>query len=160
MTEEDVADQFMGFWRNFVDTFSLQGRKIYIAGESYAGMYIPHLADGMLNANDTGYFNVEATMMYDPLINNNAVMREIPVVPFLNTWNLLLGLNDSFVQGIRAQAAACGYEGFLDRYLQYPPAGPIPPPPNSDFDPQGDCDVWSTIIDAATLINPVCNRYQ
>ena len=35
-SEEDIAEQFMGFWKNFVDTFSLQGYTVYIAGESYA----------------------------------------------------------------------------------------------------------------------------
>jgi len=35
-SEEDVAAQFNGFWRNFVDTFGLHGYKVYIAGESYA----------------------------------------------------------------------------------------------------------------------------
>lgn len=35
--ELDVAKQFAGFWKNFVDTFSLHGRKIFITGESYAG---------------------------------------------------------------------------------------------------------------------------
>lgn len=28
--EIDVASQFRGFWRNFVDTFDLQNRKVYI----------------------------------------------------------------------------------------------------------------------------------
>lgn len=32
--EDDVAQQFMGFWRNFVDAFGLQGYKIYVTGES------------------------------------------------------------------------------------------------------------------------------
>jgi carboxypeptidase D len=34
--EEDVAAQFMGFFKNFVDTFSMHGYKVYITGESYA----------------------------------------------------------------------------------------------------------------------------
>jgi carboxypeptidase C (cathepsin A) len=51
--EEDVAAQFLGFWENFVDTFALQGRKVYITGESYAGYYVPYIADAMLNKNDT-----------------------------------------------------------------------------------------------------------
>ena len=37
--EDDVATQFMGFWKNFVDTFGMQGYKVYITGESYA--YVP-----------------------------------------------------------------------------------------------------------------------
>ncbi|KAL9619196.1 MAG: hypothetical protein Q9204_008320, partial [Flavoplaca sp. TL-2023a] len=36
--EDDVAEQFLGFFKNFVDTFALQGRKVYITGESYAGV--------------------------------------------------------------------------------------------------------------------------
>jgi carboxypeptidase D len=36
-SEEDVAAQFLGFFKQFVDTFALQGKKVYIAGESYAG---------------------------------------------------------------------------------------------------------------------------
>ena len=39
--EDDVAEQFMGFWKNFIDTFSLQGYKVYIAGESYAYVGVP-----------------------------------------------------------------------------------------------------------------------
>lgn len=158
VTEQDVAAQLMGFWRNFINTFSISNRKVYIAGESYAGMYIPWLADAMLNANDTRYFDVEAIMMYDPLINNNAVMREIPAIPFLNTWSELLALNDTFERNIRIQAAKCGYSNFLDEHLHYPPKGSIPSPPGGDaysVDPERACDIWDAIIDAATLLNPV-----
>ena len=35
--EIEVAAQFLGFWKNFMDTFGLQNRKVYISGESYAG---------------------------------------------------------------------------------------------------------------------------
>jgi carboxypeptidase D len=52
-SEADVAAQFLGFWENFVNTFALQGRKVYITGESYAGYYVPYIADAMLNKNDT-----------------------------------------------------------------------------------------------------------
>lgn len=44
--EEDVAAQFMQFWANLVDTFDLNGYKVYIVGESYAGMYVPYIASG------------------------------------------------------------------------------------------------------------------
>lgn len=30
--EKDVAQDFMAFWKNFVDAFDLQGRKVYITG--------------------------------------------------------------------------------------------------------------------------------
>jgi carboxypeptidase D len=52
-SEKDVAEQFLGFWKNFMDTFDLKGRKVFITGESYAGYYVPYIADAMLNKNDT-----------------------------------------------------------------------------------------------------------
>jgi carboxypeptidase D len=55
--DADVAEQFMGFWKNFIDTFSMKGYKDYILGESYAGQYIPYIASGMLDADDRDYFN-------------------------------------------------------------------------------------------------------
>jgi carboxypeptidase D len=32
MDEKTVATQFMAFWKNFMKTFDLQGRKVYITG--------------------------------------------------------------------------------------------------------------------------------
>lgn len=75
----------MGFWLNFVHTFALHDCRTFIARESYAGMHVPDLADGMLSANESLYSDVEAPMMYDPLINNsNAVMRQNPALPALD----------------------------------------------------------------------------
>lgn len=37
-SEDDIVRQFSGFWKSFVDLFELHNSKIYITGESYAGM--------------------------------------------------------------------------------------------------------------------------
>jgi carboxypeptidase D len=72
--EHDVATQFMGFWKNFIDTFCMQGYKVYITGESYAGQYIPYIAAGMLDTNDTTYYNVKGVQINDPSINEDSTM--------------------------------------------------------------------------------------
>jgi len=59
--EVEVAAQFLGFWKQFVDTFGLQNRKVYISGESYAGYYVPYIADAMFNASNTVYNNVQVS---------------------------------------------------------------------------------------------------
>lgn len=76
--EHDVANQFIDFWKRFVDTFDLKNRKVYITGESYAGMYIPYLASAMLDKEDSEYFDVSGILLYDPLINerNSQINRE------------------------------------------------------------------------------------
>lgn len=35
--EADVASQFLSFFKNFVDSFAIEGYTVYIVGESYAG---------------------------------------------------------------------------------------------------------------------------
>jgi hypothetical protein len=37
-SEVDVANQFLPFWKNFMNTFDLNHKKVYITGESYAGV--------------------------------------------------------------------------------------------------------------------------
>ena len=76
--EDDVAKQFIDFWKRFVDTFDLKNRKVYLTGESYAGMYIPYLASAMLDKEDSEYFDVSGILLYDPLINelNSQFNRE------------------------------------------------------------------------------------
>jgi carboxypeptidase D len=72
--EADVARQFKTWFKNFVDTFGLHGRKVYITGESYAGQYVPYIASAMLDEHDTAYFNVRGIQIIDPMINTDSVM--------------------------------------------------------------------------------------
>ena len=76
VNEEIVAKNFMGFWKNFMDTFGLDGRKVYILGESYAGQYIPYISYYMLEAKNTKYFNVKGIQINDPSVNNEYVIQE------------------------------------------------------------------------------------
>ena len=72
-SEADVASQFLGFFKNFVDTFNLHSRKVYITGESYAGYYIPYIADAMLNSHNTNHYNVKGILMYNPEIGSDTL---------------------------------------------------------------------------------------
>lgn len=72
--EIDVSNQFNDFWKRFIDTFGMQGYKVYITGESYAGQYIPYLAEGFLKQNDTKHFNLKGIQINDPSINDDSVM--------------------------------------------------------------------------------------
>ena len=60
---------------------------------------------------------------------------------------------------LHEQADSCGYTSFLNEYLVYPPAGPLPNPPMSN-DTSGQCDLWDAIFYAELLINPCFDIYQ
>jgi carboxypeptidase D len=157
--ELEVAAQFLGFWKNFVDTFGLQGRKVYITGESYAGYYVPYIADAMHNASDSEYYNVQSIMLYDPSTSYGVVQDEIPTVPFVDYWGPLFSLNQTFLDDIHARDENCGYAAFREVAMQFPPNGTLPTPPNLNTDMEG-CDVYDDVISAAMLVNPCWDVYQ
>jgi carboxypeptidase D len=128
--------------------------QIYIAGESYAGVYVPFIASQMLDAKDSNYFNVEGTMIYDPSINSDLVLTNLVAVPFVNYWKDLFALNDTFMADINARDVSCGYKAYRDKNLVYPPKGKLPTPPGSASLSQ-NCDLYDEIQTAALEVNPV-----
>lgn len=175
MNETAAAAQFLGFWKQFVDTFGLQHRKIYITGESYAGYYVPYIADAMFNANNTAYNDVQVglllpfsrarerlltdlhqgIMIYDPSTSTSSVQRDIPLIDFVNYHQNLFHLNSTYMQHLNAQDVACGYKAFRDQYFTFPPPGPMPAPPVVT----SACNIWSQAFSAASLINPCFDIY-
>lgn len=45
--EVELGLEFIGFYKQFVDAFGLQGWDVYLTGESYAGYYVPYIADAV-----------------------------------------------------------------------------------------------------------------
>ena len=74
--EIGLSEQFLGFYKNFVDAFDLQKREVYLTGESYAGYYIPYIANAFLNTNDTTYYNLAGTYIIDPIIGDGSLQQE------------------------------------------------------------------------------------
>lgn len=81
----EVAAQFLGFWINFVDLFGLHDKQLYITGESFAGQYVPYIADAMLDRADTEYFNVSGIMLYDPSFGWPQITKQVPAVAFIES---------------------------------------------------------------------------
>ncbi|KAK0739890.1 Alpha/Beta hydrolase protein [Apiosordaria backusii] len=125
-SEEALATQFQGWWKNFVDTFSMQGYKVYIAGESYAGKYCPYIASAMLDANDTTYYQMSGMLINNALIHSYDLQQDIPIVRFIEHWGSLFPFNDTFRSHIKSMDAQCGFSAFVDTYLTFPPISPLP----------------------------------
>lgn len=151
--EVDVGRDFAGFWKNFIETFNMTGYKVYITGESYAGQYIPYIAQYMLQQNDTDYYNVKGIQINDPSIGLDAVLNYAPAVTHLNNYQNVFALNDSFVENVNQRAESCGYFSFMEEALTFPPKGKFMAP-NSSAE---GCEVWDDIINAAIYVNPCFN---
>ncbi|ETI26220.1 hypothetical protein G647_02997 [Cladophialophora carrionii CBS 160.54] len=155
--ETDVARQFAGFWKNFMTTFNMTGRKVYLTGESYAGMYIPYIADYFISQNNTDYYNVAGIQINDPSIGLDSVLIEVPAVTHLNNYANVFGLNQTFMTAINKRAHDCGFPQYMDNALTFPPKGKFKEPVNATNE---NCFIWEDIIAAAIYVNPCFNFYH
>ena len=157
-SQEEVAEQFLGFFKNFVDTFGLQNRKVYVTGESYAGRYVPYIADAMHKSNDSAYFDVKGIMIYDPSVAEDVILEDIPAVPFIDRWSGLFNFNESYMADIHARADACGYTSYIEEHLTFPPKGKFPTPANSSK--TEGCNIWEDTFEQVMYTNPCFDVYQ
>ncbi|KAK6859458.1 hypothetical protein PG995_003094 [Apiospora arundinis] len=162
--ETDVATQFRGFWKNFVDVFKMQGYSVYITGESYAGAYCPYIASGMLDQNDKEYFNVSGMLVYDGVYAEDSVAERVPAVPFTDSLPGLFPFNETFSKEIHDRHKSCGYADYLEKYLVYPASGPQPQYgeiyDNVTAETKSCARILEDIDEAITAINPCFNIYR
>ncbi|KAK6373533.1 hypothetical protein LTS17_008025 [Exophiala oligosperma] len=152
-SETQVTEDFAGFWKNFMTTFNMTGRKVYITGESYAGQYVPYIASHFLDLNDTDYYNVKGIQINDPSIGLDEVLIYIT---HLNNYAPVFALNESFMTSINERAEKCGYFDFMEEALTFPPKGKFTAP---NVTAPG-CDTWDDIVTAAIYVNPCFNIYH
>lgn len=57
-SEEDIAQDFIHFFKNFEKAFGIKNFKIYVTGESYAGRYVPYISAAMLDEKDKTYYDL------------------------------------------------------------------------------------------------------
>ncbi|SMQ51267.1 unnamed protein product [Zymoseptoria tritici ST99CH_3D7] len=156
--EVGLAEQFLAFWKNYVDLFDLHDRKIYITGESYAGEYIPFISAAMLDKNDTQYFNLKGNLIYDPILGDPDLSRQVTAGAFIKHHAPFFQFNDTFLAEIKNISDFCAFDTFREQALTFPPTDNLPDyPPNWE---SPDCEIWEKIIDAAQIINPVFNIYR
>ena len=162
--EQDVAKQFMGFWKNFMTAFSMQGYKVYVTGSSYSGLYCPYISSAMLDANDKEFFDVRGMQVFDGAFSHPSLAEDLSVASFVQTWDHMLGFNDSIRTSIQKSAQTCGYTQYMNKYLTFPPSGLQPsilPGLNangSDF--QKGCDLFTSVFLAGNEANACFSVYD
>jgi len=159
-TQEETAQDFIQFFKNFEDIFGIQNFKIYVTGESYAGRYVPYISAAMLDQNDTCYYDLRGALVYDPCIGQfDYVQEEVPAVPYVLENANLFNFNQSFMDQLQALHQSCGYADYIDRFLQFPPPGPQPPV-YFNFTSEAACDVFDLIDNAVFDPNPCFDIYE
>ena len=158
----------MGFWKNFVDTFSMQGYDVYIAAESYGGMYGPYISSHFVNAKDTKYYNLKGLMVVDGISFDSDVQSEVIVESFVAQNYVLMPFDDMTMAAIHNVSEQCGYRDYLKKYYAYPPAGPQPSSTpwthklaNGTVVYKDGCgNLWDFVFRKALSNNPSFNIYN
>lgn len=179
-SQEQTAQDFLGFFKNFQNIFGISNFKIYVTGESYAGRYVPYVSAAMLDANDTIHSNLSGALMvctlvvscvsfadqnqYDPCIAQyEYVANAVPIVPFVEANANLFNFNSTFMAELERSYEFCGYANFKSYYLNFPPLTEQPALYdgfNNISAPGIDCDLWNLVYDAAYRTNPCFNVYE
>ncbi|CAO2653855.1 Nn.00g105880.m01.CDS01 [Neocucurbitaria sp. VM-36] len=159
--EVQLGDEFRGFYKSFVDLFELYNWKTYITGESYAGYYVPYIADSFIQANDTKYWNLAGISINDPIIGDETIQQQVVILPYVEFWQNLLYLNDSFMETIRQHDKDCGYTEYLETYFKFPPPqGAFPVLPDPFYTDNYTCDQFDNFYSAIIAVNPCFNIYH
>ncbi|KAF2103562.1 alpha/beta-hydrolase [Rhizodiscina lignyota] len=164
-SEEETAQDFLGFFKNFQEIFGISKFKIYVTGESYAGRYVPYVSAAMLDSKDTDHFDVKGALMYDPVIGQYEYQQQtIPIVPFVEEHSLFFNFNETFMDYLKSAHEYCGYANYTDYFLTYPPTA-VQPPLDGGFNnvtgPGVDnCDLWNLVYEEAYRPNPCFNVYE
>lgn len=154
--EIDLASQFRGFWKNFIDTFDqLKGAKTYLTGESYAGMYVPYIANSFLAQNDTQYFNLGGIAINDPVIGSSNLQFDMPSVPYDTYWANLLHHSEDTIKQANDIYESAGLGNYSRKYFTFPP--PQEPFPVGPSLPD---EAYYILFNSTVAANPCWNIYH
>lgn len=159
-TQEETAQDFVKFFKNFEKTFGIKNFKIYVTGESYAGRYVPYISAAMLDEDDKEYFDLQGALAYDPCIGQfDYVQEQVPVVPFVKDNANLFNFNESFMNELEHLHKSCGYSDFIDKYLTFPPPEEQPIK-IFNYTTDANCDVFDMVYNEIFHINPCFDLYE
>ncbi|KAK3114508.1 hypothetical protein LTR53_007112 [Teratosphaeriaceae sp. CCFEE 6253] len=157
--EDDIAADFVEFFKRFEDLFGIQNYEIYVTGESYAGRYVPYIANAMLDKKDDCYFNVSGILAYDPCIGAFDYQNDVYTLPFIQENNNVLNYNASYLKQVVQADEACGYAEYRRDWMQFPPSDHQPAhyPDNATA---AECGLWNSAYNEAWHPNPCFNVYE
>ncbi|KIY43594.1 alpha/beta-hydrolase [Fistulina hepatica ATCC 64428] len=158
--EDELAAQLVGFLQQFLEVFEeLKGKKFYVTGESYAGYYVPYIANYIYENPEALDLSLQGIWIGDPVIGYDIVQDQIPAAYFVRKYTNVFAFTDNFTEELNELDAACGYTEYLNTYLQYPPDGPLPFLWNNTWADAG-CDLWDSIYNESLIKNPAFDVYH
>ncbi|KAI0825257.1 alpha/beta-hydrolase [Trametes gibbosa] len=165
--DDELAAQVAGFLEQFLEVFGeLKGSNFWVSGESYAGFYVPYIAN-YLYEHPNRDLDLQGIWIADPSLSWGLVQQEIPALRFAQANKNVFPFTSSFWAQLQNISDSCGYTDYLDKFVTYPPAGQLPLPAGATFNEttravgvKAECRMHSPIQRAVGIINPVFDVYR
>ncbi|KII86786.1 hypothetical protein PLICRDRAFT_114108 [Plicaturopsis crispa FD-325 SS-3] len=161
--DDELAEQFAGFLGQFLEVFSeLKGKNFYATGESYAGYYVPYIANWIYEHPGSVDLDLKGVWISDATLTLDVVQGEIPALRFVQNNRNVFPFNSSFMAHLQNISDACGYTDYIDKYVKYPPTGPLPLPigVNQSSTATSPCSIREQIQMEIGVLNPAFNVYR
>jgi carboxypeptidase D len=95
-------------------------------------------------------------LVYDGCIGQyNVVQEDMVVVPFIEANKQHFNIDDQTLSSLKSSHQSCGYDTYINNYLQFPPSG-IQPPATS----RSECRLFNSALSAAKQGNSCFNVYE
>jgi carboxypeptidase D len=72
--KDGLAEHFLGFWNNFLCAFDMLENDIFIAAESYGGMYCPYIAKHFI---DKSKYSLTGLVIYKGAMINSGIQIQL-----------------------------------------------------------------------------------
>ncbi|AAW42489.1 hypothetical protein CNBC1420 [Cryptococcus deneoformans B-3501A] len=161
-TQEETAQDFIKWFKNFQDVFGISNYKIFVSGESYAGRYVPYISAAMLDEQNTTYYNLSGALIYDPVIGEfDVVQRQMTTYPLVEANSNMFNFNATVMAELKQYHESCGFKDYIDKYLQFPPPEKQPPMLfNRSDNASLMCDLFDGVMYLEIQVNPCFNVYE
>lgn len=117
----EVAQDFYGFLTNFYETFpKVQGKRLWIGGESFGGKFVPYLADEVYRHEEQNKrlgIQLQGVNINDPLFAPNAVTKELSVIETTLMHAKVLNLSDAQVAELEKIGEQNGVRHYVRDHL-------------------------------------------
>ncbi|KAJ6607825.1 alpha beta-hydrolase [Mycena sp. CBHHK59/15] len=121
--EDQMGRDFVGFLTNLVKIFpSLANRPLHLAGESYAGTYIPYITKTIFSTPNPPV-NLTKMIVGDGTLGSGATFEQVPTLTTIETYPQLISYDPDVFDYFKTQEHLCGY----DLNFTYPQNGHFPP---------------------------------
>ncbi|KAI0061166.1 alpha/beta-hydrolase [Artomyces pyxidatus] len=161
--DDELAAEVMGFLQQFLEVFSeLKGSNFFVTGESYAGFYVPYIANWIYEHPGLD-LNLKGIWIADPSLSYDVVQDEIPALRFAQANKNVFPFNSSFWATLQNVSDSCGFTDYLDDFVTYPPKGQLPFPVgviNGTTGVSRECRIHSMIERAVGVLNPAFDVYR